>query len=720
MCAKICVCLLFLTLSPPPPTPPPPRLSLSLPPSFPPLSSPIHVRSSHYLINHTHFLFYSQLADELEALYQNYSARISTSPEEDRSSFNRSSRSTSGSKGTTSFLKSGSIDLTSSQESTSSEPFHRTPTRDHVLESSQTSQTSQTSIRTLTIPGSGSVPNYINIELKPRNAESSGSEIDEDLLLPPRERSKADPTAGLFRNSSPPPDIDIPVAVPEVPPTPFDDVVDDGNSTLTEQDVQNNNYPSPSAIFEDDNNDTEEDDEEKSSSFPNYANLEFAQVHNLLQQLTKPAPPSDEDPSHSKGPKKPMPIQRKTKSTISTSQPSQPAAGEETSKEVLGGSPVRNPVQKKPTLPVKPPNLLNQDSDSSLNQPKFQRTLTPTSTASNKSVSPLPALSKFLTSSNEGRTLDDGVVSTSVSTPPSFSKPRSHTTVEQLFTSSGEKKQPILPPATRYRSKSRSPSPVETPINTQPPSQIFKQKSIDDEKSKVSSVFPPSSTTAAVTVKKPALKPQVSEPTVVKNRAQVATPPPVSRTSKPTFTSYGGKFPRSTTVGGISTAVNNHTSLSGSNSDADELMKKLTLRRQRIDEQMAVTVKSSGSSYTTTKTSSPVPRPSPPSVSPVTSHRVSAPLSHKSNVTVSNSSVRSGEISSERNSTISTSSSSEVVVTYRKLDESPSMTSLSSNGTSYSLEGGGNSGVYLRKPEDPIETNLAKYGIIEEGGSYVI
>ena len=89
---------------------------------------------------------------------------------------------------------------------------------------------------------------------------------------------------------------------------------------------------------------------------------------------------------------------------------------------------------------------------------------------------------------------------------------------------------------------------------------------------------------------------------------------------------------------------------------------------------------------------------------------------------MSNSSVRSGDTSSERNSTISTSSS-EVVVAYRKLDESPSMTSLSSNGTSHSMDGGGSGGALLRKPEDSSEMkemNLAKYGIIEEGGSYII
>ena len=673
------------------------------------------------------------MADELEALYHNYTSRTSTTEEEGRDSYYRSSRSTSGSKEATSFLKSGSIDLTSSQESTSSDLFQRTPTREHCLETSQTSQTSQVSVQTLTIHGSETVPNYINVELKTRKAESSGSEIDEDLLLPPGERGKIEADVGVAREPSPPPPVinaTIPTHFDDIihfdPPTPFDDDDTlDYDNTVTEQD----NYSSSSSLS---SATADKDDKERTTSYPNYANLEFAQVHNLLPQVPKPMAPSEEEATSPKGPKKPMPIQRKTKSMAASAQcvaPQQTGEGEEVKKSVLG-SPVRTPLVKKPAPPVKPPNLLNQEGDSSTNLPKFKRTLTPNSSASSssisKSTSPLPALSKFLTSSTEGKTKDNSQVSTGSSVPPaSSSKPRSQTNVERLFSttpsSPGDKKQPILPPPTRYRSKSRSPSPVITPVNTQPSSKPFMEKSNEEELSILALATLPQSSFSP-TVHKPALKAQKSEPAVVRNRPLTSTPPALTKVNKPAFTSYGSKFPR-TLLGGASTAGNsNSSSSSSSNSEMDELMKKLTLRRKRIDEQLAVT-KSGGtsSSYTTTKTSSPVPRPSPPSLSPQTSHRASVPLSHKSSTTISSSSLRSGgEISSERNSTISTSSSSEVVVTYRKLDESPSLTSLSSNGTTYSLDGGGSSGVLLRKPDDTIETNLAKYGIIEEGGSYVI
>ena len=604
--------------------------------------------------------------------------------------------------------------------------------KDNLFEASHTSETSQTSVKTLTVLGTG-VPTYINIELKPRKDESSDSEIDEDMLKPPGERVKPDPypvaTATVVKDTPPPTEAVKSVRID--PPTPFDDPPDmEYDDTLTEQEVQEkddtNDEPlSPFAVIEN-------EDRERTPPHHNYANLEFAQVHNLLSQAPKAAAPSEDDPTSPKGPKKPMPIQRKYKSTAIFSQAE---VTEETSSNPVSGSPVRNPVVKKPAPPVKPPNLLNQETDSTVDSSKFQRTVSPNYSAapSGGGTKALPALSKFLAANSvtsEGRTKDDSMASTSVSTapPPSSTKPRSYTTVEKLSsyssssssatpTSPSEKKQPILPPATRFKSRSRSPSPAETPVSTQPPSQqVTKTRSATELKiDKV--VVAPASTVA---VKKAALKPQISEPGMARNRPSVTTPATLNRANKgkPTYTAYGGKFPR-TVVGGASTTGNNHAPSSNANSGQDELMKKLTLRRQRIDEQLGVTTKSTTASYTSTKTSSPVPRPSPPSLSPKTPHRVSAPLGHKSPVSIGNSSIRSGEISSERNSTISTSSS-DVVVTYRQLDESPSLTSLSSNGTAYSIDGGGSSGMVIRKAEDPLETNLAKYGIIEEGGSYVI
>ena len=721
-----------------------------------------------------------QLADELEALYHNYVARTSTTGTDSRNSFYRSRSTSGGSKKSASFLKSGSIDLTSSQESTSSEPFQRTPMKDNFLEASQTSQTS---VQTLTMPGSTGMATYINVELKQKRTESSGSEIDEDILKPPSERARERSPPVAVREPSPSPPPQLPpqspntemgaAATEDLMPTPFDDPLPDLDTTLTftEHEIfRMYDHPSQTAALESaatiENDTQEEHDIEKAlpaaPAYHNYANLEFIQVNNLLSQPPKQA--SEDESSSPKGPKKPMPIQRKTKGTTPQS------GSEEASKSTNQESPVRNPVPKKPAPPVKPSYLMNQDSESPMNLPKVQQqqqqqTSTPSSSLSASSVSKphpiIPAVSKFLASAatagggggggggrGEERARDDSVVSTgssSSSLPPASTKPRSHTTAELhstaiTSTSSGEKKQPILPPATRYRSKSRSPSPVVSPGEITPQNQQRqqqqsqptaaqvspKEKKPDEESSKDGNkiVLAP----VPALAKKPVLKPQVSEPVIgSKNRPVVSTVAPVlNRANKPTYTSYGSKFPRP--IGGGVGERANHTPSSNSNSEQDELMKKLTLRRLKIDEQLgAVQTKSSNATpNTVTKSNSPVvQKHSPPSLSPQTPHRISAPLGLKSAATVSNSSIRSGDTSSERNSTISTSSS-EVIVAYRKLDESPSMTSLSSNGTSHSMDGGGSGGPLLRKPDESSygnktnETNLANYGIIEEGGSYVI
>ena len=707
-----------------------------------------------------------------------------------------------GSKKSASFLKSGSIDLTSSQESTSSELFQRTPTKDNFLEASQSSQAS---VQTLTTPSLTGMATYINIELKQkRTAESSGSEIDEDILKPPsergREREVSPVVAATVRDPSPSPPPQLPpqssysnevmgtaATDEDLMPTPFDDPLPDLDTTLTFTDEIFSIYDQTTAVgstvtTENDTQEEVHDVEDKTALLPppsaaapayhNYANLEFIQVNNLLSQTSKQV--SEDESTSPKGPKKPMPIQRKTKGSTPQSGGSEEGSGKATTNQE---SPVRNPLPKKPAPPVKPSYLMNQDSDSlPVNSPKVQaqqqQTSTPSSSSSLAAASlsgvskphpPIPALSKFLASATaaggggrgEERARDDSVVSTgstsSGSLPPASMKPRSHTTMElHSATSStgggggGEKKQPILPPATRYRSKSRSPSPVVSPSETTPQNRSPQQQQpLTQQTTAKEKKFDEDSTTkesnkivlapAPALAKKPVLKPMVSEPGIgIKNRPVVTTAmtvPALNRANKPTHTSYGSKFPRPL-GGGVGDRAN-HTPSSNSNNEQDELMKKLTLRRLKIDEQLGAVNKSSNAApsstpTTVTKSNSPVfQKYSPPSTSPQTPHRVSAPLGLKSAATVSNSSMRSGETSSERNSTISTSSS-EVIVAYRKLDESPSMTSLSSNGTSHSMDGSGSGGPLLRKPDEGIygnetkEMNLAKYGIIEEGGSYVI
>ncbi len=737
-----------------------------------------------------------QLADELEALYHNYTARtFAMGGVDSRNNYYRS-RSTSGGSKSASFFKSGSIDLTSSQESTSSEQFQRTPTKDNFLEASQTSETS---VQTVIMPGSMGGATYINVELKQRRtAESSGSEIDEEILKPPNERMREEISPPVVVASttikepspSPPPQLPLQssdnneavvgtAANDDFMPTPFDDPLPDLDTTLTftEHEIfgiydQTTALGSLGSAAPAEDDTQEEHDTEKATlppppahSYHNYANLDFIQVNNLLSQASTCKSATEEESSSSpKGPKKPMPIQRKTKGST-------PQSGSEegTTKSTIQESPVRNP--KKPAPPVKPSYLKNQDSESSLNLPKVQQQQTPTpssssSTTTSSSVSKphptIPALNKFLSSAaiagggGEERARDDLEVSTGstgsgVVLPSASSKPRSHTTAELHSTtvtsmtspsSAGEKKHPILPPATRYRSKSRSPSPVVSPADTTPPknqqepqtqptaTQVApKEKKIEEESGTKESnkiVLGP----VPALAKKPVLKAQVSEPgTGIRNRRPIhivtstAVAPALNRANKP---AYGSKFPRPVGGGGGGGERANHTSSSNSNNEQDELMKKLTLRRLKIDEQLGtVTKPSNAAPSSTTVTKSNNQKHSPPSLSPQIPHRTSAPLGLKSAATVSGSSIRSGDPSSERNSTISTSSS-EVIVAYRKLDESPSLTSLSSNGTSYSMDGSGSGGPLLRKPDESNygneakEMNLAKYGIIEEGGSYVI
>lgn len=755
-------------------------------------------------------MFTLQLANELEALYHNYTARtfMMTGGVDGQNSFYRSQSMSDDLKKSASFLKSGSIDFTSSQESTSSETFQRTPTKDNFLEASQSSETS---VQTLTTPGSVGVATYINVELKQRRtAESSGSEIDEDILKPPSERAREEISPPVVvREPSPSPPPQLPpqssddnetmvvetAANDELMPTPFDDPLPDLDATLTftEHEIfgmydQTATLGSAAPTTEDDTQ--EEEDTEKAallpppsaapSSYHNYANLEFIQVNNLLSQASKSAS-EDESGTSPKGPKKPMPIQRKTKGSTPQSGSEEGTTKSTTNQE----SPVRNPVLKKPAPPAKPSYLKNQDSESSLNSPKLQQqqqqTPPPSSSSSatssiSKPHPTIPALNKFLSSATtaggggggrgEERARDDSVVSTgstgsdAMLPPASSSKLRSHTTADlhsTMVTSSmtsssvagvggGEKKHPILPPSTRYRSKSRSPSPVVSPAETTPPKNQQEQltqptatqiapkerKSEEEGTTKESNkiVLGP----VPALPKKPVLKAQVSEPGVIGTTrntrpVHVVTVTALNRANKPAYATYGGKFPRPV-VGERA----NHTPSSSNSNEQDELMKKLTLRRLKIDEQLGTITKppsnaapsSSSTTTVTTRSNTPaVQKHSPPSLSPQTSHRISAPLSVKSAATVSNSSIRSGDPSSERNSTISTSSS-EVIVAYRKLDESPSMTSLSSNGTSYSMDGGGSGGPLLRKQDESNygneakEMNLAKYGIIEEGGSYII
>lgn len=343
-----------------------------------------------------------------------------------------------------------------------------------------------------------------------------------------------------------------------------------------------------------------------------YANISVMQGTSYIVSKPKSAPNSP------KKPKKPIPIRRKQDSESLTS-------SQELTTSTESNSSPTNIVKlpKKPLPPAKP----NRPSVSSPeDRPSF--------TISTPALNQLPQKS---VTANIDKPLP-------VSVPPNSTSPlfqkreRSKTSLES---GGSEKKLPMLPPLKPLREFAKT----------------------TDNLPALQESEPPPLTNTSVT--HPSLKSQLSEP--IRNKVQIGDSnqqPGASETNRTKVLASAG-LNRTKVQTGPNVAD------SATHTGREELMRKLSLRRQRLEEQLGA-------------------------------HKVTTHKSNMGNIS---------ETSSERNS-ISSTTSTEVVVKYSTREE-PSHGAVQSSGT-------GTGNVLLRKHVD--DDSLAKFGIIEdtEGGSFVI
>lgn len=389
-------------------------------------------------------------------------------------------------------------------------------------------------------------------------------------------------------------------------------------------------YETPSvSVKEKDEEPEEEGEEEKEEKcrregpHPSYANWQF-----LTLQTSSPTK------STSVGiQKKPVPLQRKL--------PSGTDSGLSPPSSSVPKKPLTAPKPKMLQLSTKPPSvpLLSPTSQTSSTKPVTESTsmwmpANPVHSLSPNKTKPSAAPNSSFTDGAKTKGASGGK---SVHSLPQ-TKPRSYTT------STVDKKHPLLPPvkgttvSTLFTSKSPKEQISDTPLSP------LQEVESDTSQLEASSEHSPTDKTKLL-AKGP--------------RPSAAT----TATSSSPSTSRDGHAPKS--------AGEKSTSSGG----REELMRKLSIRRQKLEQQIQVTVNKADS---------------PPSQSAIT--------------TVA-------ERTSEYSHDSSSSTQSELVLTYRRTDESPSGSTGNADGS-----------VVLRKPDSDKEGNLAKYGIIEDvnGGSFVI
>lgn len=468
------------------------------------------------------------------------------------------------------------------------------------------------------------------------------------------------------------------------------------------------------------------------ASHHEYANVEFgvAGATNLppvLQAaLGKKSAKTKGSPSAGK---KPMPIQRKRNQSDPEDKEinSSAAAGSNVAATDSAKSPAHSKLSKKPLPPAKPLKMQSSTSDDTATTTTSiaPQTLSPTkegvaatavgraSKETQEVVATQVPIVKPRSHSSSLTDLSEGSVEEDPNFPLGPPKPRSYTNVDER--PELKKREPLRPPAppTSTIPTSSTPSsnlvtvgqikrtpdsavldskstsnlgdsghaqtkitpPVAMPTSSQPPQRSKFTKPLPPSKVKLlasMSSITSSSSQPAVTVPSTSRPQPADKGTQVNTAAKTkAIPPP-----KPPRAALG--LSRCGAGGG------NRNEDDTSPKGRDELMRKLSQRRMRIDEQIASTT-SAG------RTASPA-------------------SSDNSNV-------------SERNSTLSSSSSlSEVVVAYhtKKVDTSSSgVGDTASSGVGHVIseeDMGGDTGVNLR------ENSLARFGIIEDvsGETYVI
>ena len=357
----------------------------------------------------------------------------------------------------------------------------------------------------------------------------------------------------------------------------------------------------------------EEKEYRKVGPHPSYANWQF-----LSLQTSNPTKPTSVCVQ-----KKPVPIQRKL--PVGTDPGLAPPPSSVSKKPLTPPKPKMLQLSTKPTSPTSKTSSIKPVNESmSMRMPT--NPAHPPSSAHNTKPSATPN-----SSSTDGTKTKGASGGKSVQPPPE-TKPRSYTT--------STLKQPLLPPvkgSTLFSSKSPQQIPKEQSSDT--PLSPVQEMEADTSQFEASSDPSPTDTTKLL-AKGHSATTAVSNPSTSKDG-------PAAKSAKPT--SSGGR---------------------------EELMRKLSIRRQKLEQQIQVTVN---------KADSPT---SQSTITPAAAERTSE-HSHDS----------------------SSSTQSELVLAYRRTDESPSSSTGNVDGS-----------VVLRKPDSEKEGNLAKYGIIEDvnGGSFVI
>lgn len=368
---------------------------------------------------------------------------------------------------------------------------------------------------------------------------------------------------------------------------------------------------------EDEEQEKEEEKEEekkyrKVGPHPSYANWQF-----LSLQTSNPTKPTSVCVQ-----KKPVPIQRKLPGGTDP-----------------GLAPPPSSPPKKPLTPPKPKMLqlstkpLSPTSQTSSIKPLNESASMwmPTNPVHPPSTTHNTKSSATLNSSSTDGTKTKGASGGKSVQPLPETKPRSYTT------STLDKKQPLLPPvkgSALFSSKLPQQIPKEQSSDT--PLSPVQETEVDTSQVEASSDPSPTDTTKL-------LAKGCAATTASSNPSR----DPAAKSVKPT--SSGGR---------------------------EELMRKLSIRRQKLEQQIQVTI-----------------------------NKADLPTS-QSTITAA-----AAERTSEHSHDSSSSTQSELVLAYRRTDESPS-----------SSTGNVDESVVLRKPDSEKEGNLAKYGIIEDvnGGSFVI
>lgn len=468
-----------------------------------------------------------------------------------------------------------------------------------------------------------------------------------------RDRSESDSTASLSHSGGLTPQPQPP-SRPHSRPTPPPNYINidfvSGKPAVNETNASEYETPAVSVkkeeVMEEVVEEEEEDKERNGEELrPPYANWQFLSLQ--PNNISKPVAGA------SGLQKKPMPLQRKSPgSTDLTLAPST--------------------VPTKPVTPPKPKDLQLPSKPSPTPFVSAPRATSPRP-VSEKIPMKMPAnpAHSFGGSRKRSETSHDGIDRSTdnakakgATKEDNLLQPLAETKLRSYTTSNVDRKQPLLPPAKgRYGS---------TWVSSKSPQQIPEEQ---DSDSSISPVQEKDEQTSAL---------EASQESKNKDPSPLELLTKISKPSATTVTTTSTTVTAtSTTVAATSTAATVTSSPSrdrlagkgGSTGGENELMRKLSIRRQQLEQQLQ------GSSDKAISAA--------PQSTTVIAERTSEECSHDS----------------------TSSTQSELVLAYRRTDDSPLNSTVNDDGS-----------VALRKPDSEKDGNLVKYGIIEDvnGGSFVI